>query len=130
MASCGRFVRVLSWVQAAGLLASVIVFLAVFPGCDARTGNGTISTSRFSSLALTDDPALDPIQIITDKVDLLKAIRPNVVEAELEAQASNSFPLGTLPLAAGSQDALLVYEANLKAICSVELCATGVCLQE
>jgi len=129
MASCGRFVRVLSWVQAAGL-ASVIVFLAVFSGCDARTGNGTISTSRFPSLALTDDPALDPIQVITDKVDLLKAIRPNVVEAELETQASNSFPLGTLPLAAGAQDALLVYEANLKAICSVELCATGVCLQE
>ncbi|MFP6737708.1 MAG: hypothetical protein VCD34_03090 [Planctomycetota bacterium] len=129
MASCGRFVRVLSWVQVAGL-ASVIAFLAVFPGCDASSGNGTISTARFSSLALTDDPDQDPIQIIADKVDLLKAILPNEVEADLRGQASISFPLGTLALAAGAQDALLVYEANLKAICSVELCSTGVCLQE
>lgn len=129
MASCGRFVRVLSWVRAAGL-ASVIAFLAVSPGCDARRGAGSVSTSRFPSLALTDDPALDPIQIITDKVDLLKAILPNEVEAELRTQNSASFPLGTLPLADGGQDALLVYEANLKAICSVELCSTGVCLQE
>ena len=129
MVSCGRFVRVLSWVQVAGL-ASVIALLAISPGCDSRIGNGSVSTSTFASLALTDDPDQDPIQIVADKVDLLKAILPNEVEADLRGQASISFPLGTLPLAAGGQDALLVYEANLKAICSVELCATGVCLQE
>ena len=129
MASCGRFVRILSWVQVAGL-ASVVALLATSAGCDSRIGNGSVSTSTFASLALTDDPEQDPIQLVTDKVDLLKAILPTQVEAALADQASISFPLGTLPLAAGGQDALLVYEANLRAICSIELCASGVCLQE
>ena len=129
MASCGRFVRILSWVQVAGL-ASVVALLATSAGCDSRIGNGSVSTSTFASLALTDDPRQDPIQLVTDKVDLLKAILPTQVEAALDDQASVSFPLGTLPLAAGGQDALLVYEANLRAICSIELCASGVCLQE
>ena len=129
MASCGRFVRILSWVQVAGL-ASVVALLAISAGCDSRIGNGSISTSTFASLALTDDPGVDPIQLMTDKVDLLKAILPTQVEAALINQQSLSFPLGTLPLAAGGQDALLVYEANLRAICSIELCSSGVCLQE
>ncbi|MEC9352081.1 MAG: hypothetical protein VYD81_02095 [Planctomycetota bacterium] len=129
MASCGRFVRILSWVQVAGL-ASVVALFATSAGCDSRIGNGSVSTSTFASLALTDDPEQDPIQLVTDKVDLLKAILPTQVEAALDDQASVSFPLGTLPLAAGGQDALLVYEANLRAICSIELCASGVCLQE
>ena len=129
MASCGRFVKILSWVQVAGL-ASVLAFLAISPGCDTRIGFGSVSTSTFASLALTDDPDVDPIQLITDKVDLLKAILPRQPAAALSEQASVSFPLGTLPLAAGGQDALLVYEGNLRAICSIELCASGECIQE
>ncbi|SVD33397.1 uncharacterized protein METZ01_LOCUS386251, partial [marine metagenome] len=68
MASCGRFVRILSWVQVAGL-ASVVALLAISAGCDSRIGNGSVSTSTFASLALTSDPGVDPIQLMTDKVD-------------------------------------------------------------
>ena len=126
MASSGRFVRILSRVQAAGL-ALLVALLALTSGCDTRIGNGTVSTSTFESLALTDSVHQQAIQVLSDKIDLLKSISPTTVEAVLNEQQANTFPLGTLNLAPGGRSSVLIFEANLRAICSVDLCDTGTC---
>lgn len=126
MASSGRFVRTLSRVQAAGL-ALFVAMLALTSGCDTRIGNGTVSTSTFESLALTESVEQQAIQVLSDKIDLLKSISPSTVEAVLNEQQANSFPLGTLNLAPGGRSSVLIFEANLRAICSVDLCDTGTC---
>ncbi len=126
MASSGRFVRTLSRVQAAGL-ALFVAMLALTSGCDTRIGNGTVSTSTFESLALTESVDQQAIQVLSDKIDLLKSISPTTVEAVLNEQQANSFPLGTLNLAPGGRSSVLIFEANLRAICSVDLCDSGTC---
>ena len=126
MASSGRFVRTLSRVQAAGL-ALFVALLALTSGCDTRIGNGMVSTSTFESLALTESVDQQAIQVLSDKIDLLKSISPTTVEAVLNEQQANSFPLGTLNLAPGGRSSVLIFEANLRAICSVDLCDTGTC---
>ena len=126
MASSGRFVRTLSRVQAAGL-AVFVAMLALTSGCDTKIGNGVVSTSTFESLALTESVDQQAIQVLSDKIDLLKSISPTTVEAVLNEQQANSFPLGTLNLAPGGRSSVLIFEANLRAICSVDLCDTGTC---
>ena len=126
MASSGRFVRTLSRLQAAGLVVFVAM-LALTSGCDTKIGNGVVSTSTFESLALTESVDQQAIQVLSDKIDLLKSISPTTVEAVLSEQQANSFPLGTLNLAPGGRSSVLIFEANLRAICSVDLCDTGTC---
>ncbi|MEC8934239.1 MAG: hypothetical protein VX958_02140 [Planctomycetota bacterium] len=126
MASSGRFVRTLSRLQAAGLVVFVAM-LALTSGCDTKIGNGVVSTSTFESLALTESVDQQAIQVLSDKIDLLKSISPTTVEAVLNEQQANSFPLGTLNLAPGGFSSVLIFEANLRAICSVDLCELGTC---
>ena len=128
MASSGRFVRTLGRVQVA-VLALFVAVLTLGSGCDTKTGNGTVSTSTFESLGLAESLDQEPIQILSDKIDLLKSILPSEVVATLSKQQSESFPLGTLGLGAGGRSAVLVFEANLRAICSADLCETGECAQ-
>ena len=78
MVSSGRFVRTLSRVQAAGL-ALFVALLALTSGCDTRIGNGMVSTSTFESLALTESVDQQAIQVLSDKIDLLKSISPTTV---------------------------------------------------
>ena len=126
MSSSERFVRTLSRMQIAGL-ALFVAMLALTSGCDTRIGNGTVSTSTFESLSLTQSPDEQAIELLSDKIDLLKSISPTTVEAVLNEQQANSFPLGTLNLAPGGRSSALIFEANLRAICSVDLCDTGDC---
>ena len=128
MASSGRFVRTLGRVQVA-VLALFVAVLTLGSGCDTKIGNGTVSTSTFESLGLVESLDQEPIQILSDKIDLLKSILPSEVVATLSKQQSESFPLGTLGLGAGGRSAVLVFEANLRAICSADLCETGECAQ-
>ncbi len=128
MASSGRFVRTLGRVQVA-VLALFVAVLALGSGCDTKIGNGTVSTSTFESLRLAESLDQEPIQILSDKIDLLKSILPSEVVATLNKQQSESFPLGTLALGTGGRSSVLVFEANLRAICSADLCETGECVQ-
>jgi len=130
MASSERFVRTSSRVQVAGL-ALFAALLALTSGCDTRVGFGTVSTSTFEALALIENEEQDAIQTLSDKIDLLKSISPSTVEAILQKQQANTFPLGTLNLAPSlggrPGTSVVIFEANLRAICSVDLCDTGDC---
>ena len=110
-------------------MALFVAVLTLGSGCDTKIGNGTVSTSTFESLGLVESLDQEPIQILSDKIDLLKSILPSEVVATLSKQQSESFPLGTLGLGAGGRSAVLVFEANLRAICSADLCETGECAQ-
>jgi len=128
MDSSGRFVRTLGRVQVA-VLALLVAVLTLGSGCDTKVGNGIVSTSTFESLGLVESLDQEPIQVLSDKIDLLKSILPSEVVATLNKQQSESFPLGTLGLGAGGRSSVLVFEANLRAICSADLCETGECAQ-
>ena len=97
MDSSGRFVRTLGRVQVA-VLALFVAVLTLGSGCDTKVGNGIVSTSTFESLGLVESLDQEPIQVLSDKIDLLKSILPSEVVATLNKQQSESFPLGTLGL--------------------------------
>lgn len=89
-----------------GLLATSVLAVA---GCESRNNARVISAAEFRT------PILRSIQVLSNKLDLLKAIFPQVLDSELLNQRARARPLGK----AGAKD-LLVYESDSGALLSID----------
>lgn len=107
------------------LLGALAPFLVI--GCDSSSGKHKVSSALF--LAPIQAPG-GGIQQLTDRLDLLRAIRPGRLDSELQNTPTSPQVLGRLSVVneAGDvreSDNLLVFESQTKALVSVNLHPDG-----
>ena len=81
---------------------------------------------EFTAPALLGDEG-QRVTALSDKVDLLRSILPTAPEVFLADQQVATFELGRVSTGPDGQGRILVYEANTRALCSVDLCESGDC---
>jgi hypothetical protein len=108
------------------LLAGTVAVVGLFAAsCDSRNSDGIISARVFLATTLLEEPSggvnPDPgsVRVLTNRINLLRAISPNALLDQLQGQPANAVPLGK-----ADAETLILFETLQSAILSVDLCPT------
>jgi len=96
--------------RASGMRWLLLVFVGL-TACETKRNDRVISSLEFEA------PELQNIRVVASKLDLQRAISPNALASVLLSSRVRAVPLGKV-----AREDLLVYEANVGAITSVDLC--------